>query len=270
MNGVARFAVWTLAVLLVMAPVVGLLNGWFAADRWPLKKLRISGEFSQVSDQALRDAVKEDADIGFFAVDLDRLRERVEALPWVARAEVRKQWPDTLMIRVFERKAVARWGDDRLLSADGEIFVAPQTALSADLPLLDGPESRIDDVVELYRRAGQLMAPSGQQVVGVSLDARASWRLRLAGGGNVIIGRGDNQQRDQRLRRFARAVPALVANESRRLARADLRYSTGFAIHWAQPPASESDATPEAADDKLSAAALTNHKSRITNHGSNT
>ena len=129
MNGITRFAVWTLAVLLVMAPIVGLLNGWFAADRWPLKKLRISGEFIQVSDQALREAVKDDAGIGFFAVDLDRLRDRVEALPWVARAEVRKQWPDTLLIRVIERKAVARWGEDRLLSADGEIFTAPQVAL---------------------------------------------------------------------------------------------------------------------------------------------
>lgn len=232
MNGISRFAVWTLAVLLVMAPIVGLLNGWFAADRWPLKKLRLSGEFTQVSDQQLREAVMVEAGIGFFAVDLDRLRDRVEALPWVARAEVRKQWPDTLMIRVVERQAVARWGTDRLLSADGEIFVAPQEALPENLPWLDGPEARIDEVVELYRRAGQLLAPSRQQVVGVSVDARGSWSLRLADGGSVVIGRGDNELRDQRLRRFARVIPALMASEPRRLARADLRYSTGFALSW--------------------------------------
>ncbi|MCB1561638.1 MAG: cell division protein FtsQ/DivIB [Xanthomonadales bacterium] len=270
MNGITRFAVWTLAVLLVLAPIVGLLNGWFAADRWPLKKLRISGEFSHVSDQQLRDAVADDAGIGFFAVDLDRLRGRVEALPWVARAEVRKQWPDTLVIRVVERKVVAHWGEDRLLSVDGDIFAAPQTALPETLPWLDGPESRIDHVAALYRRAGQLLAPSRQQVVGVKLDARESWSLQLAEGGNVIIGRGDSEQRDQRLRRFARALPALVSNESRQLVRADLRYSTGFAIQWAQRQLPEPDAAPEAADDKLSDAALTNHTSIITNHGSNT
>ena len=137
MNGVTRFAVWTLAVLLVLAPIVGLLNGWFAADRWPLKKLRLSGEFNQVSDQLLRETVMDESGIGFFAVDLDRLRDRVEALPWVARAEVRKQWPDTLIIRVSERKAVAHWGQDRLLSASGELFDAPQAGLPDALPWLE-------------------------------------------------------------------------------------------------------------------------------------
>ena len=235
MNGVTRFAVWTLAVLLVLAPIVGLLNGWFAADRWPLKKLRLSGEFNQVSDQLLRETVMDESGIGFFAVDLDHLRDRVEALPWVARAEVRKQWPDTLIIRVSERKAVAHWGQDRLLSASGELFDAPQAGLPDALPWLDGPESRIADVVELYRQAGQLLAPSRRTVVGVTLDARGSWSLHLADGGDVVIGRGEP---DARLRRFARALPALTANEPRALARADLRYSTGFALSW-QPVTAE-------------------------------
>lgn len=229
MNAMTRFAVWTLAVMLVLAPIIGLLNGWFAADSWPLKKLRLRGEFSQVSDQSVRDAVIGEATVGFFAVDLDRLRERVEALPWVARAEVRKQWPDTLDIRVIERKAVAHWGDERLLSAHGDIFDAPQTALADNLPWLNGPESRIDEVVALYRRAGQLLMPSGMAVSGVSLDPRGSWSIQLDAGGEVVIGRGDPEQR---LRRFARAIPTLIASESRQMARADLRYSTGFAVSW--------------------------------------
>ncbi|MCP5479044.1 MAG: cell division protein FtsQ [Rhodanobacteraceae bacterium] len=51
-----------------------------------------------------------------------------------------------------------RWGQDRLLSASGELFDAPQAGLPDALPWLDGPESRIADVVELYRQAGQLLS----------------------------------------------------------------------------------------------------------------
>ena len=45
----------------------------------------------------------------------------------------------------------------------------------------------------------------------------------------LVVGRDDALPR---LARFARLMPALVVDEPRRLARADLRYTNGFALAW--------------------------------------
>ena len=40
MNALLRILAWTFAVALVVLPVVAVLNGWIAAERWPLRTLR--------------------------------------------------------------------------------------------------------------------------------------------------------------------------------------------------------------------------------------
>ncbi|MDD0945837.1 cell division protein FtsQ/DivIB, partial [Xylella fastidiosa subsp. multiplex] len=57
MNVVLRILAWLLAVGLVVLPVVAVLNGWVGAERWPLAKLRVSGDFKRVSAEELRAVV---------------------------------------------------------------------------------------------------------------------------------------------------------------------------------------------------------------------
>ena len=51
-----RFAGWLLALALVALPVVGVVNGWFAADRWPFRQLRIDATFERVNAEQVRAA----------------------------------------------------------------------------------------------------------------------------------------------------------------------------------------------------------------------
>jgi cell division protein FtsQ len=110
--------------------------------------------------------------------------------------------------------------------------------------------SRAADVVALYNEARTLFGPTGRHVDTVVLDARGSWRLRLADGTEVVVGRSDARPR---LARFARVLPGLMADEARPLVRADLRYTNGFALVWGEPvdagdaPAPGSAAQPSGA-----------------------
>jgi len=56
----------------------------------------------------------------------------------------------------------------------------------------------------------------------------------LDDGPEVIVGRSDARPR---LGRFARLLPQLMAQPQRLLRRADLRYTNGFALQWADAPA---------------------------------
>ena len=83
------------------------------------------------------------------------------ALPWVERAEVHKRWPDVLEVRIVEHHPFARWGDDRLLSREGELFPATNVKPPANLPLLDGPDARVADVVAMYNESVRVAREAG-------------------------------------------------------------------------------------------------------------
>lgn len=246
MNALLRIAAWTLAIVLVALPVVAVLNGWIAGERWPMRRLAVTGEFSQVDEQAVRAAVLPLVQGGFFAVDLARVREQVAALPWVERVEVRKRWPDRLEVSLTEHTPVARWGENRMLSENGRLFEAPAGA-GAGLPLFEGPESRASELMSFHSLARPLFLTVGLKVEVVRLSARGSWSLRLDDGTEVEAGRGDPQAR---LARFARMLPQLRSADPRVLVRADLRYTNGFTLVWQDavpappvlPPASETQA----------------------------
>ena len=241
MNALLRIAAWLLAVCLVVAPVFAVLNGWIGGSRWPMRTLLVTGEFRQVSDARVRREVLPYVQRGFFAVDLTALRARLGALPWVKSVEVRKRWPDRLEVAIVEYRPLARWGAQRMLSENGELFPAPK-GLGARLPLFLGPDARAAEMISFHSQARPLFLGSGLQVAEVRLSARGSWSLRLSDGTDVEVGRSDSQHR---LQRFSRLLPRLVAQEPRRLERADLRYTNGFALVWGDAPAGPTPATQE-------------------------
>ena len=232
-----RLAAWLAAIALVALPIVGLVNGWFAAGRWPFRALDVEAEFERVSAEQLRAAIAPHVTAGFFAVDLARVRRAVESLPWVESAQVRKRWPDRLELRVVEREAAAVWGDDRLVSTAGELFAVPGEVAPDGLPRLAGPEDRARDVLEFWRRARESLAGSGLVAAGAALSHRGSWSLALDNGALVVIGR---ESPEARLERFVDTLPRLGNPDGAVWVRADLRYANGYALAWRTP-----EPTPE-------------------------
>lgn len=231
MKPVLRSLAWLLALALLALPVVAVVEGWMGGEHWPLRTLRVQGALARVDRAQLQATVLPHARRGFFAVDLGAIQRTVDALPWVERAEVRKHWPDVLEVRIVEHRPFARWGEQQLLSEHGRLFPVGKLQAPAGLPLLDGPEGRVPEVVALYNQAREQLADAGG-VLGVALDRRGSWSITLRDGTRVVLGRNDP---GARLARFAPMVPQLAAqNPQRRLVRADLRYTNGFALTWAK------------------------------------
>jgi len=229
MTAITRLLAWLLALALVALPVAGVVQGWWGGGYWPLRILRVQGPVQRVDRAQLQAAVRPLARRGFFAVDLAAIQTAVGAVPWVEHAEVRKQWPDVLEVRIREYRPVARWGQAQVLSERGHLFPAGALRLPAGLPLLDGPVARVPDVVRLYNAARTQLAGSGG-VRAVTIDRRGSWSITLRDGTDLVLGRHDPEAR---LARFASLLPQLQAQDpQRRLALADLRYTNGFALTW--------------------------------------
>jgi cell division protein FtsQ len=236
----ARTLAWTLALLLLALPVVGVLSGWFAAGRWPIRQIRVESTFHHVTAAQVRQVVLPRLGQGFFATDLASVQKAVAALPWVARAEVRKRWPDTVVVTVVERQPFAHWNGDQLISRSGQLFSVPGAADLGGLPNLAGPAARMQDVVDFYLGAARAFAASGQRVDGVTLIGRNSWTLHLAGGAAVLVGSEDVHKR---LDRFLSVLPRLLTGHASGFAYADLRYTNGFAVRWPAAAAPTAPAT---------------------------
>ena len=234
MKGVVRLVAWCLAIGLIALPIVGVLRGWFASDRWPVTQLTVQAEFKHVSPDDIRAAVAPRLGKGFFALDLDAVQKAVAGIPWVESVEASKRWPDTLILRIYERQPFAQWNDNQLISRQGLVFSAPGIAGSG-LPELHGPDTRLAEVVSFYTDVQKAFAGTHLQITGVSLTERGSWSLTTSTGAQIVL--GDRDQAGRRLQRFLNVYPQLMAGHADGFAYADLRYTNGFAVRWPQSPA---------------------------------
>lgn len=247
MKFLGRLMVWCVALALCVLPLVALLNGWFASERWPLRQLRLTADYHRVDAEAVRAAVVPHLGAGFFAVSLESIHDAVAALDWVDRVEVRKQFPDRIELSIREHQPFAVWNDGRLLSVTGKLFPMPEGGAPDDLPTFEADPRRVKEVVRVYRMLRDAFADEGATVRSVRLSARGSWSFKLDTGATVMVGRGDPEQRVQR---FAPLLSELVQHDARVLERADLRYANGFALRWAEPaavPPATPTTTPQAA-----------------------
>jgi cell division protein FtsQ len=234
-KGTVRLIAWCLAIALVVLPVVGVLGGWFAANRWPVTQMTVQAQFKHVTAADIRAAVLPRLGKGFFALDLGAVQKAVAALPWVESVEARKRWPDTLILRVYERQPFARWNDKQLISRQGKVFDAPGMDDTSALPDLRGPDARLAEVVSFYAETQKAFAGNHLQIAGVALTERGSWSVTTASGAQIVV--GDRDQAGRRLHRFLDVYPQLMTGHADGFAYADLRYTNGFAVRWPQPPA---------------------------------
>jgi len=238
----SRAGAWIVALALVALPIVGVVQGWFGEGRWPLRNLEIEGGLVRLTAVQVRDALGEEAQAGFFSVHLDRVRTGIERLPGVRRVEVRRRWPETLIVRVLEREPVAAFGADRLIDADGVVFGPFERIDATALPRLDAPIPEAGNALAQFRACSAALATVGMNAQALVLSARGGLSLTLDQGEVIDLGRDDTTAR---LQRFVDVWTRLPRPEGATLERADLRHANGFAIAWR--PAVAPEAAPPAA-----------------------
>jgi len=205
----------------------------FALDR-PVRRIEMVGAFQRVSSLDVEHVVRERLRGGFVSANLDTVQHAIEALPWVDHARVQRRWPDALAVQVTEQSAIARWGDNGLINARGELFIRLARHVPSELPRLEGPDGAVHDVADVFFQIQPRMLEAGLPLSALRLDPRGAWELELASGITIRLGR---RQLQERLERFLKAAAPLVASRPNDIAFLDMRYSNGFSVGWRTPGA---------------------------------
>lgn len=233
------YARWMLRGALGAALLTGGAWLWDAlahAEALRMTTLFVKGGFERVSQQQVYAQVRHHLDANFLALDLDAVRADVEALPWVARAAVRREWPGTLRVEFTEEVPVATWQGTLLLNADAIPFVSLAGNTEAGLPALTGPEGSAPLVLATLRDMQRTVGERLPAIAKLELSERRAWEVGFVDGTRVRLGRRDALPR---LARYAEVAAPLVGPQAQHVAYVDMRYANGFTVGWrdAQPQA---------------------------------
>ena len=228
----------TLSVLLglvIAFMVLALGVAWLVRQPFfNLSAIQVGGELMHNNAATLRANVAPKLAGNFITADLESTRAAFEAVPWVRRAVVQRQFPNRLKVVLHEHKAVAYWGSDgdaRLVNDVGEVFEANQGDVEAeDLPLLNGPKGQAPVVLQAYRALSPLFEEMDVVLEQLQLTGQGGWRAQLDSGAVIEMGHGSLADLQPRLRRFIATVTQLSSRFGRDLESADLRYGNGYAL----------------------------------------
>jgi len=178
----------------------------------------------------------------FFSVKLEDVKKGFESMPWVRHANVRRIWPNGLVVSIEEQKAFGTWGgadSHQLINTHGEIFSGRTSELPEDTQLIDfrGPSDAGQEVMRLYEKANAWFKPWNTEISSLTLSDRYAWHVKLSNGMKVEFGRdeesSDKNLTEERVARLFKYWPQVQDKWANRVDAIDLRYANGFAVHLA-------------------------------------
>ena len=218
----------SMLVIIVLAGVVWVTQLLNDSESFPLRSVRVEGQFNHLTAKELEKAVAPKVGKSFFNVNVEAIKQVTRELPWVADVSVRRMWPDGLRILVTEQKAFARWNKKSLLNEEGEVFTPDAKTIPDGLPQLSGPDGTQFKVLARYMESAELVSAKGLHLKRLSLNARHAWTAELDNGMTLLLGRKHSQRR---LARFVHIYKTVFAGSMNNMKRIDLRYSNGFAVY---------------------------------------
>lgn len=226
---------WTAFLALLM---LTMASSWTAQrllepGRFPLRHVHFQGELQYLDTAELRALASDQLGHNFFLLDLDLLRQHLLAHPWIEEAVLRRDWPDSLEIRLIERRPYAYWGDADLIDSAGRPFRPPALPSGRNWPQLHGPDGQGPVVIARYREFSALLAPLDLHLERLVQDARGAWTAQLTNGLELELGQTDLTAR---LRRFVALYPSALQPRLAEIAAVDLRYRNGAALRWLELP----------------------------------
>jgi cell division protein FtsQ len=145
-----RIGLKSLAALFLATAVAGVVSGGHgtavvsAVTAWSgfaIENVKITGQ-SETSEVDVLDSLQLGSFPSLLTFDVEAAKARVESLPWVAQATLRKLFPDTLEIAVVEREPYALWqhgGALSLIDDTGKVIADAFSDRYAALPRVVGP-----------------------------------------------------------------------------------------------------------------------------------
>jgi len=197
----------------------------------PVTEVELTGELARVNQSRLRKRVQENISGGLLTMDMASLDSAVQELDWVYRAEIKKRWPQRLVVNVIEERPVARWGEIGYLAESGMLVKSPLFSDLDDLPVFDVQVNAPHRTLEIFYDIYAAMMVTGVGIRELRQSEFGSWSMVMENGSHIILGKENLMTRMHRVIHTWQRLSAEHINE---LEAIDARYSNGVAVKYRQ------------------------------------
>jgi cell division protein FtsQ len=194
----------------------------------PIRSIQLMGSFKNLDQQEVESTLQSYIGQGFFSLDIHQLQQTLKANSWTESVSVRRIWPDKLQVTIREKKPIARWDDDHLLSDSARVFAA-SGADYAHLPLVHAANHAPEWALGQFHKLQAQFKRVDERVVSLQVDSRGALDVILINGLQIKLGRDDV---DRKIDRLVNIYQQQILPRREQIERIDLRYSNGFAVAW--------------------------------------
>ena len=227
-QSINRFAAFIAAI--AMLALTWCLMSWASSKSYfALRQVKVVSQLVELDPGLLESAIRTDVRGTFFSVSPARARLTLKKLPWVRDVSIKRRWPYALDVEVAEHRAVGYWGDNELLSDQGEVFRA---ASKAPMPRFEGPVASSQDVLKRYQEARLALASHGLDIKAFAMSQRGAITVTTGNDMQLEFGR---ELFPERLARFVALYNTWSPTYRSGLARVDLRYKAAIAVARSAP-----------------------------------
>jgi len=231
------------AILLLVLISISFLSAYHYLVTSPylkLERVEIDGVPDRLKGQLLQMADFRPG-VSLLELNLQKVRQRLEAHPWIRTAEVERRFPHTLLIRVVKQEPRAILLSDGMyyLNRFGEVFKKVNSFEDADLPLITGmsenkitEKTALEEVARVMEKLQEEKSPWSLADLGeIHVEGKNSFTLYFEHMDAGIKVSGESLQKEvQELRR----VVAHLAHSGRmeKVSSIDFSYKGGAVVSF--------------------------------------
>ena len=195
---------------------------------FPIKNVT-SSELINVNKDDISKAVKYLYSKSFFDIDLNHLKNKLEKIEWVRKINVRRSYPNEIIIDIEEHTPILRWNNKMYINKYGEKFNASK--IDKSIPILISDESRINEVFAYFKLFNEKLSSRKLdfKITKIMENEIRSLAISLSSGINIQLGSKDV---NNKIPLFFEIYKSLNTRDLNKIRYIDMRYTNGFSVGW--------------------------------------
>ena len=192
-----------------------------------IHEIQIKGDFNYSNQKKINNYLNSFVGLKLFEIDLRELKSKLEAHIWIKNAQVIREPPDLLIVKLSEYIPLFLWNKEFYIDKDGVLFNA-NTPIIDNIPNINSDSMNHQIMYNLYNNLIEIFKNTGLEINSISKNDDM---LKISTTNMKFLVRYSMYK--EKLEEFVSVYDQFIEVKSLHSGNKtiDLRYPTGFSVH---------------------------------------